>query len=65
MAAPKKTTGQKQPQRVRILNGQKLVATLYDGQFGKYIAAKLNDDLLLQDNGRPLEFKNAGTLDWM
>ena len=65
MAAPKKTTAGKIPQKVRMLNGQKVTSTLYDGQFGKYMAAVVNDQLLRSESGRPVEWKNAGTLEWV
>lgn len=66
MAAPKKSTSTansaKQQQRIRVLDGKTVKPTLYDGQYGKYMAATINDQILRSDSGRPIEYKNAGKL---
>ncbi|MGZ8924580.1 MAG: hypothetical protein ACXW2E_01725 [Nitrososphaeraceae archaeon] len=64
MAAPKKTSGSKGPQRVRMYEGKIIKPTLYVGSFGRYMAATLNDQILKDSNGRPLEFRQAGELVW-
>lgn len=63
MAAPKNKS-QKIPQKVRILDGKVLKPTLYHGQFGKYMAATLDEQLVRSESGRPIEFKNAGVLQY-
>ena len=47
------------------LNGTKVTPTLYDGSHGKYIAAVIDNQILKSENGRPIEFKNAGKLEWV
>lgn len=64
MAAPKKTANGKVPQKVRILNGKIIRPTLYDGSYGKYMAATIEDKILYSDSGRPIEYKNAGVLQY-
>lgn len=64
MAAPKSST-QKGPVRVRMYKGKEVKPCLYDGPHGKYMATLLNDQLLVDKSGRPIEFKKAGELVWV
>jgi len=66
MALVKKHHPKDGPQRVRMYKGQKVTPTLYDGPEGKYMASIVNDQLLRNEiTGRPIEFKNAGKLEWI
>ena len=67
MAAPKKSSGpsSKGPQRLRMLNGKQVKPTRYDGPYGKFMAATLNDQIIRDNNGRPLEFRQTGKLEWV
>jgi hypothetical protein len=48
-----------------MYNGKEVKVTLYDGPHGKYIAGVVNDQILRSESGRPIEFKNAGNLEWV
>lgn len=65
MAAPKSNSN-KSNQKVRKLNGQVVRSVLYNGKaigYGKYFAAEVNGQLLLDESGRPLEFRTTGYLE--
>jgi hypothetical protein len=64
MAAPK-TQAQKGTQRVRKLDGQVVRSVLYNGRalgHGKYFAAEVAGQLLCDETGRPLQFRDVGEL---
>jgi len=63
--AAAKTQTQKGTQRVRKLDGQVIRSVLYNGRaagHGRYFAAELNGQLLLDDTGRPLQYREVGEL---
>lgn len=65
MAAPK-TQAQKGTQKTRKLDGQVVRQVLYNGRaagHGKYFAAEVNGKLLMDQQGRPLEWRSVGTLE--
>lgn len=65
MAAPK-TQAQKGAQRVRKLDGHPVRPVLYNGRAtgqGKYFAAEVNGQLVLDEQGRPRQFKETGQLE--
>ena len=68
MAGPAKTAikkNQSEKVKVRMLNGRKVQLCLYNGRavgHGKYYAAMLDDKLIEDQNGRPLEYNAVGEL---
>lgn len=68
MAGPAKTGLKKNVNdkvRVRMLEGQKVQMCLYNGRavgHGKYYAAMINNELLLDQDGKPLPFHGVGEL---
>nr|NDG05751.1 hypothetical protein [Oxalobacteraceae bacterium] len=64
MAAPK-TQAQKGTQKRRMLEGQVVRPVLYNGRnigHGKYFAAEVNGQLVMDDQGRPMQFRQVGEL---
>lgn len=67
MAAPAKT-GIKNPFQkvsIRMLDGKKVVPCLYNGRacgHGKYFAAMVGDQLIVDEHGKPLPFNGAGEM---
>lgn len=64
MAAPK-TQAQKGTQKRRMLGDQPVRAVLYNGRSignGKYMAAEVNGQLVLDENGCPAQYRVTGTL---
>ena len=62
MAAP---NYKKNPGRVRMLNGQKVVPVLYNGSalgHGKYLAGSINENLILDEDKKPIQFSKIGEL---
>jgi len=61
-----KTASNKNVQaRVRMLDGKKVVATFFNGRAtseGKYLAGMVDDQLVLDANGRPVPFHQIGEL---
>lgn len=58
----KKNTGQ----RVRMLNGKKVVAVLYNGRalgHGKYFAGEVDNKLICDENGKPFPIQEVGHLE--
>lgn len=65
MAAPK-TQAQKGTQKVRRYEGQIVKSVLYNGRacgHGRYFAAEINGQLVLDPAGRPIEYRTLGTLE--
>ena len=53
-------------QRVRKIDGVEVTPCLYNGKgvgHGKYFAAMVSGQLVCDDTGRPLNFRNAGALE--
>ncbi len=53
-------------QRAWMFNGQQIRPVLYNGRAvgeGKYFAASVNGELLLDENGTPHQFRKIGTLE--
>lgn len=64
MAAPK-TQAQKGTQKRRMLGDQVVRAVLYNGRSigqGKFMAAEVNGQLVLDDQGQPAQYRQTGTL---
>jgi hypothetical protein len=64
MAAPK-TQAQKGTQKTRMFNGQPVRIVLYNGRalgHGKYFAAEVGGQLISDEEGRPLHYRNVGEL---
>lgn len=62
MASPK-TSAQKGVQRVRKLDGQVVRPVLYNGRavgHGKYFAAEVNGQLVLDESGKPEQYRQVG-----
>ncbi len=57
--APKVT---KKPQPIRIYDGKKVLPTLYDGRFGKFLAATIDGKLVLTKTGKPYCYRDLGIL---
>ncbi|MDD4242878.1 MAG: hypothetical protein PHG08_01065 [Bacilli bacterium] len=57
---PAKVVATKQPKKVKKYLGKVITPVLYDGKFGKYMAAHMDDKLVLKENGKPYEFKYLG-----
>ena len=65
MAAPK-TQAQKGQQRTRKIDGQIVRPVLYNGRavgHGKYLAGEVNGQLVLDESGRPLQYRILGQLE--
>lgn len=48
--------------RIRMLDGNVVVNTLYNGEHGKYFAGTVKGELVLDESGHPENFKNIGEL---
>ena len=62
MAAP---NYKKNPGLVRMLNGEVVQAVLYNGRakgHGKYFTGSVKDNLILDENNKPLPFSKIGEL---
>ncbi len=60
-------TGQKKTVglRVRMLDGKRVIPCLYSGRavgHGKYFAAMINDQLIVDETGKPYPFDAVGEL---
>jgi hypothetical protein len=65
MAAPK-TQAQKGQQRTRKIDGQVVRPVLYNGRavgHGKYFAGEVNGQLIMDESGRPAQYRTLGTLE--
>lgn len=65
MGKPKSKGGSAGINRVRMLNGKVVQNCLYNGiatGHGKYFAAMVDGQLILDDTGRPLPFRSVGEL---
>lgn len=67
MSTAKTASNKKGPQRVRKLNGELVKPCLYNGRAvggGKYLAAmKVNGDLVLDEQGVPVQYRSAELVD--
>ncbi len=64
MAAPK-TQAHKGTQKRRMLGDQVVRAVLYNGRAigkGKFMAAEVNGQLVLDENGQPAQYRQTGVL---
>lgn len=67
MAVAKTGSGKKTPRKVRMFNGKLVKNVLYNGKavgHGKYFAAEVDGELLLDADGKPVPFRSTGTLEW-
>jgi hypothetical protein len=61
--AATKTSAQKGIQKRRMLEGQVVRPVLYNGRAigqGKYFAAEVNGQLVMDQDGRPMQFRLCG-----
>jgi hypothetical protein len=66
MAAAKTAQRKTEGLRIRKLNGKTVIPVLYNGRgvgHGKYFAASVDGALILDENGKPLEFRSVGALE--
>jgi hypothetical protein len=66
MAGAGKTAGRKiDGLKVRMLNGEKVIAVLYNGKAtgnGKYFTGEVNGKLVCDKNGKPIPLTEIGEL---
>ena len=62
MAGVKSQKGGTSIVRKRYLNEQEVKPCLYNGEFGKYITGVINDNIVMDTNGRPMQFSKIGQL---
>lgn len=65
MAAPKKATAGSSTQRTRMLDGKKVRGVLYNGRAsgqGKFMAAEVDGQMIMDSQGKPLPFNQVGEL---
>jgi hypothetical protein len=63
MAAPKTSAQKYEHQKVRRLDGKDVKAVLYNGKHtghGKYMAGEVDGKLIVDINGKPMQYKNIG-----
>jgi len=61
MGISKNIPGQRQEQIKRFYNGQEVRPSLYVGRAvgqGTYMSAAINNELICDENGKPLPFRN-------
>jgi hypothetical protein len=66
MSASVKKKVQYEGARIRKLNGEIVRPVLYNGRgvgYGKYFAASINNQLVLDPNGKPFGFHRVGQLE--
>lgn len=57
-----------QPQRVRKLNGVKVTPVLYNGVacgHGKYFTGAIDNKIIEDENGKPMQYRLIGELEWV
>lgn len=66
MAGAKTASRKSESQRVRRLDGKEVKPVLYNGRnigHGKYLAASIDGELVLDESGKPFPFHETGALE--